>query len=407
MGSSGSARRLDWRRSQSTTAKVREDGVRIVVVGAGVIGLSVAWALQRAGARITLVDPDPGQGATRAAAGMIAPTAEAYHGEAELAALMVYAARAWPRFADDLAAAAGRDSGYRPTRTLVCATDAADRGALTDLHTLHQRFGLVSEPLTTRQARALEPLLSPTLAGAFLMPEDHEVDPRTLTASLLSVLPAPVPHPAVRVLHERDGDPTTPVTGVELADGARLDADAVVVANALSATELAGLPLDLGALLRPVHGDVLRLAPPEDWPDRVGGTVRALVGGFPVYVVPRADGGVVVGATSREAGRPRLSAGGVHQLLRDAIRGVPTLAEYSLVEAMARARPGTPDNGPLLGLLGPGLLLADGFHRHGVLLAPAAAAAATRLLLDAAVPELPGLAPFTPSRFTDHRTVDT
>lgn len=373
--------------------------MRVVVVGAGVIGLSIAWAQQRAGSQVTVVDPDPAQGASRAAAGMIAPTAEAYHGEADLAALMLHAARAWPGFAADLAAGSGRDSGYRTTRTLVCATDAADRGALTDLHALHRRFGLVSEPLTTRQARTLEPLLSPSLAGAFLMPDDHEVDPRILTATLLSVLPDPVRRPAVRVLRAGD-EPTAAAAGVELADGTRLPADAVVVANALGAADLDGLPLDLGTLLRPVHGDILRMAPPPDWREPIGSTVRALVAGSPVYIVPRGDGSVVVGATSREDGRPALSAGGVYRVLRDAIRVMPTLAEFSLLEAMARPRPGSPDNAPLLGLLAPGLLLADGFHRHGVLLAPAAAAAATRLLLDEPVPGLPDLTTFSPARFT-------
>lgn len=370
--------------------------MRIVVVGAGVIGLAIAWTQQRAGSQVTLVDPDPAQGASRAAAGMIAPTAEAYHGEADLAALMTHAARAWPGFAADLTGDSGRDSGYRTTRTLVCATDSADRGALTDLHALHRRFGLVSEALTTRQARALEPLLAPSLAGAFLMPDDHEVDPRTLTATLLSVLPDPVRQPAVRVLREGDGA----AVGVELGDGTRLDADAVVVANALGAAGLDGLPLDLGTLLRPVYGDILRMAPPGDWREPIGGTVRALVCGLPVYIVPRADGSVVVGATSREDGRPALSAGGVYRVLRDAIRVMPALAEFSLLEAMARPRPGSPDNAPLLGLLAPGLLLADGFHRHGVLLAPAAAAAATRLLRGDPTPDLPDLAPFSPARFT-------
>lgn len=132
--------------------------------------------------------------------------------------------------------------------------------------------------------------------------------------------------------------------------------------------------------LRPVYGDILRLRVPEHLRPLLTMTVRALVHGAPVYLVPRADGTVVLGATQREDGRSGVSAGAVHRLLSDAQEVLPAVAELDLIEATTRARPATPDNAPFLGRTGagdgtdvPGLIIATGFFRHGVLLAPIAA----------------------------------
>ncbi len=360
--------------------------MRVIVIGAGVIGLATAWTLRRAGAAVTVVDPAPASGATHAAAGMLAPVAETYYREQELGRLCLASAAAYPGFVAELARALGRevaDVGYLPTRTLIVGADAADRGALSDLHELSLSLGLGSQRLTTREARRLEPLLLPTLSCAFLAEEDHQVDPRILARALLEALVAAgaqvVEEAAAAVTHV--GDDTSPVTGVRLKGGRELGADAVVVANAVAARRLDGLGVDLTRSLRSVYGDVLRLGTPPHLRGLLTGTVRGLVAGRPVYLVPRADGTVVLGATSREDGSDAVSVGGVHELLRDAIRIVPAVAEFSLGEAVARARPGTPDNAPLLGSLpAEGLVAATGTFRNGVLLAPAVGAVVTQLL---------------------------
>jgi glycine oxidase len=191
------------------------------------------------------------------------------------------------------------------------------------------------------------------------------------------------------------------------------------VANGLGAAALQHLPAGLRLPLRAVHGDILRLRVPEKLRPLLTSTVRGLVRGVPVYIVPRQDGTVVIGATQREdalgednhpaatAGAPpgsAVSAGGVYQLLRDAQQLLPAVAELELLEATARARPGTPDNAPLLGRVAapggpgdtPGLIIATGFFRHGILLTPAAAEIC-RQLLDGA--RDPRWAPFRPDRF--------
>jgi glycine oxidase len=215
------------------------------------------------------------------------------------------------------------------------------------------------------------------------------------------------------------------VVGASLAGGGTVLATETIVANGLQAGDLGGLPDGLDLPLRPVHGDILRLAVPQHLQPLVTSTVRGLVHGVPVYIVPRQDGTVVIGATQREdALSDAVSAGGVYQLLRDAQALVPAVAELELLECTARARPGTPDNAPLLGRVPaapgsagdkaghvPGLIIATGFFRHGVLLTPAAAAICAGLLDGHADPRW---APFSPERFsrpaaarTNHPTKET
>lgn len=384
--------------------------MRTIVIGAGLVGLATAWRLRAAGAEVTVVDPAPASGATHAAAGMLAPVAETYYREEALGRLGLASATRYPAFVDEVAAALGRDRGevgYRDTRTLVVGADAADRGSLGDLFDLTIGLGLSMERLTTRQARRLEPLLSPTLSCAFLVEGDHQVDPRVLAQALLQALGGA----GVEFVERRAAAVTAStgaVSGVQLDDGTHLSADRVVLTAGVGARDVADTGVDLRGALHPIYGDVLRLDAPASLRGQVTGTIRALVAGKPAYLVPRADGSLVLGATSREDGNPRVSAGGVHELLRDAIRLLPALAEFALVETVARARPGTPDNAPLLGPLPvPGLVAATGTYRNGILLAPAVADAVAHLLrLDVESP-LPDLSPFDPTRFTRPRERQT
>jgi glycine oxidase len=210
------------------------------------------------------------------------------------------------------------------------------------------------------------------------------VDPRRLVAAIRAGLAERLGHdflvPARAASLLWDG---RRVAGVVLEDGREVRAPETIVANGLGARELGGLPIPLP--LRPVYGDILRLRVPDRLGPLVTATVRGLVRGRPVYIVPRQDGTVVIGATQREDGSDAVSAGGVYELLRDAQALVPAVAELELYETTARARPGTPDNAPLLGRVGgaapvPGLIVATGFFRHGVLLTPAAAQVCVGLL---------------------------
>ncbi|MCU1568707.1 MAG: thiO [Pseudarthrobacter sp.] len=407
----------------------------VAVVGGGVIGHGIAWEAQRSGRSVVLIDDAPGSGASWAAAGMLAPVSELHYQEEDLLELMLDASARWPAFVAGLRAASGADPGYITTPTLAVGADAADRRALMDLRAVQQANGLTVAPLTVREARRREPLLSPAIACALDTPADHQVDPRLLVDCLRRALAG---HGAngtgeegARSGTRRDGTavagavdgyavPTKAaallwqdgaVAGVQLAGGGTVLAGETVVANGLQAAELESLPEGLHLPLRPVHGDILRLAVPRHLQPLVTATVRGLVRGVPVYIVPRRDGTVVIGATQREDApsvTDAVSAGGVYQLLRDAQVLLPAVAELELLECTARARPGTPDNAPLLGRVPategvgqagghiPGLIIATGFFRHGVHLTPAAAAIC-RDLLDGH--EDPRWAPFNPARF--------
>lgn len=362
--------------------------MRVLIVGAGIIGTLTAWELRRRGLAVTLLDPSPAHGATRAAAGMLAPVSEVQYGQDALYPLMLASAAEYPRLISELSQATDLPLGYRPTPTLVLAADQADRTALADLQQVQRRAGMQIEEITVSAARRLEPALSPRLASAFLIPGDHQVDPRVLVTAALDGLRRPGPvagagsGPPVDLITRRATALTcdatgSRVTGVVTDDGSRVPADVVVLTSGLQATRIEGLPAGLRVPLRPVYGDILRLRTPARLlaPGETTlftRTLRAQVHGYPVYLVPRADGEIVLGATSREDGLDAPNSGGVFQLLRDASSIVPGLWETELHEVMARARPGTPDDLPVIGTDPQlsGVVLSSGYFRHGILLAP-------------------------------------
>ncbi|MGH8991351.1 MAG: glycine oxidase ThiO [Acidimicrobiia bacterium] len=371
----------------------------VVIVGGGVIGLAVAWRAARAGLAVTLADDDPAGGASHAAAGMLCPVTEAHYGEEALLALNLASARAWPWFAAELEEASGLGVGYRAEGTLAVAFDDDDLRALDDLHRYHVELGLGGERLRARECRELEPRLSPRVRGGILVAGDHQVDTRAVTAALL----AATSRAGVSLHRERVAELTVAggrATGVRLAGGEPVAAGAVVLAAGCWSAALPGLPAEAAPPVRPVKGQILRLRGPAD-PPLLGHSLRGLRQGRSVYLVPRADGRIVVGATAEEKGfDTTVTAGGVRELLEDANELVPALAELELVEAIARLRPGTPDNAPIIGPSPlPGLVVATGHYRNGVLLAPVTAGAVAELLATGVAPDV--VAPFSPLRFVD------
>ncbi|WP_448850918.1 glycine oxidase ThiO [Corynebacterium sp. 335C] len=335
-----------------------------VIAGGGVIGLATACELLRRGVDVVVADPEPASGATRAAAGMLAPVAEVVWDQPGLYPLMVESAARYPAFAARIAEASGMDAGFLECGTLVLAGDSADRAALTELAQLQRSIGMDAEVIGVREARTLEPALGPGVVGAVRIPGDHQVDPRRLAAAMLAVLGERVVRARVAAVRDDGGR----AGGVVLDDGRVLGAEETVVAAGIGVGGIAGLPEGLRLPVRPVHGDVVRLRVPERLRPLTTRVIRGVVQGRPVYVVPRADGTVVLGATSREDDLAGVSADGVHQLLRDASRLVPAILECEITELIARARPGSPDDVPMIGRVAPGLTVSAGYFRHGILL---------------------------------------
>ncbi|HWC41916.1 MAG TPA: glycine oxidase ThiO [Actinomycetota bacterium] len=366
----------------------------VVVVGGGVIGLAVAWRAAGTGMTVSVVDETPGQGASWAAAGMLAPVTEVHYGEHRLLALNLDAAGRWPAFAAEVEEAGGHPVGYRPGGTLAVARDADDNAALEDLYQFQLRCGLEVERLRSRECRQLEPGLAPGIRGGVLAAGDHQVDNRALVQALLiacrragvGLLTGRVAELAV----DRDR-----VTGVVLADGTRLPAGSVVLAAGCWSGGLGGLAAEALPPVRPVKGQLLYLRGSASEP-----LCTRNVRGLEVYVVPRGDGRVVVGATVEEQGfDTRVTAGAVRDLLQAALELLPDAAELELLETVVGLRPGSPDNAPMLGPAGPeGLVVATGHYRNGILLTPVTADAIAELLATGRVPDL--IAPFTPGRFS-------
>ena len=375
--------------------------MHVIVIGAGVIGTAIAFRLSQGGHRVTVIDPNPGSGASYAAAGMLTPVGEAWHGETELLHILTDSWRRYPEFVRTVEAASQRPSGYRPTPTLICASHSGELDGLHELHRVTQAAGLRSESLTTREARRLEPALSPRLAGAYLAADDHHVDPRMLCAALRAAVEAGGANLVRKSVEsvENQENSLTNSASVRLADGTRREADVIVVANGLGAAEL----LPEVDVMRPIHGDILRLAPARLGPPLLTNVIRGIVNQRPVYLVPRADGSIVLGATAREDDDPRPNVGGMHNLLRDAVALTPGIVDLAVQEFIARARPGTPDNLPLVGEISPGVIAATGFYRHGVLLTPWAADAVTALV-EGNADAVPGLAACDPARFATVRS---
>ncbi|MFJ3834740.1 glycine oxidase ThiO [Streptomyces sp. NPDC054904] len=378
-------------------------GSDVLVIGGGIIGLVTAWRAARRGLRVAVADPDPGGGAARVAAGMLAAVTELHYGEETLLGLNVASAARYPDFAAELSeATGGTDIGYRACGTLAVALDADDRLHLRELHALQRRCGLESEWLTGRECRRLEPMLAPGVRGGLRVDGDHQVDPRRLASALLTACE----RSGVTLCRGRAARLATTgdrAAGAVLDDGTELFADQVVLAAGSLSGRLAGVPPEVAVPVRPVKGQVLRLSVPAAYGPFLSRTVRAVVRGSHVYLVPRENGELVVGATSEELGwDTTVTAGGVYELLRDAHELVPGITELPLVETVAGLRPGSPDNAPLLGPTElPGLHLATGHYRNGVLLTPLTGDVMAELLATGVVPEI--ARPFTPRRFSPTR----
>jgi glycine oxidase len=355
------------------------------VVGAGIVGLASAWRLAQRGLSVVAIERGgAGSGASSVAAGMLAPVTEAEFGEEALLRLNLAGAAAWPAFAAELAERSGRATGYRECGALVVAADRDDLEEVRRLHSFQRSLGLDAEWLTGRECRDLEPGLSPRVGGGVLAAHDHQADPRATLAALRAAL-------------EHEGGEV--VEGVEVAgveehalvtSAGTVRAEHVVVA---AGAWSAGLAPDAPPV-RPVKGQVLRLR------EGAGSALASRIVRTPrCYVVPRASGEIVVGATVEERGfDPAVTAGGVHRLLEAAWEALPDVEERELVETAASFRPATPDNAPVVGRGSiDGLVWATGHHRNGILLAPITAAAVAALVTGSA--PVRELADFGPERF--------
>lgn len=381
------------RRLPLTVHWVMED--KVIIVGGGAIGLAVGFELVRRGTAVTIFDRSTaGRGTSYLAAGMLAPDAEIEFEELELYKLNRESLRRWPAFAQRVEEASGQSIDYRDEGTLLVADDRDSAEALKRRYAFQQEHGLDVEWLTGTEAREIEPFLAPQLSAAVYSPSDHQVDNRRLLEALKRAVQAEggtlrENEPVEAVLPDPD-DPA-----VRTSDGTRVTADRVVVAAGVWSQTLDGLEPDVVPPVRPVKGQVLQLrrASPFD--------LQHVVRGPEAYLAPKSDGRIVVGATSEEMGfDTTVTAGGLYDLLEGAWEVVPGIYDLPVDETWAGLRPASRDHAPLLGRsAAPGVLMATGHYRHGILLTPVTAEELARLIRTGETSDL--IEPFSPLRFSE------
>jgi glycine oxidase len=376
--------------------------LRVAIIGAGVVGLGIAWRLAARGASVEVFDRGAaGAGASHAAAGMLAACSEAEPGEETLIALGRESQARWPGFAAELQEISGIDVELRTEGTLVVALTADDQARIHHHLVFQQKLGLPLQWISAAETRRREPHLAGKLAGAVWSPEDHQVDNRKLAAALRVAA-----EKAGARIRERTAVKDISVSGaradgIVLADGTKVPADVVVLAAGAWSRSIGGVSPELRPPVRPIKGQMLSLQM-----DPAAPLITHVLWAPGVYLVPRRDGRLIVGATVEEkAFDTTLTAGGLLTLLEAAWRAVPSVEELAIDEMWVGHRPGSRDDAPILGP-GPmeGLIYATGHHRNGILLAPITADGIAQLVLEDTLD--PAIRPFGMERFAPQRAAE-
>ncbi|HEY7296665.1 MAG TPA: glycine oxidase ThiO [Xanthobacteraceae bacterium] len=381
---------------------VRISKPKVAIIGAGVIGLGIGWRLAARGATVEIFDRDvAGAAASHAAAGMLAACCEAEPGEEALIALGRESQARWPSFAVEVQEVSGIDVELRTEGTLVVASTADDQARLHHQLVFQHKLGLPLEWITAAETRRREPHLAGKLAGAVFSPQDHQVENRKLAHALRLAAKAAGAivreHAPVSEISTAGGC----ANGLVLADGTRISADVVVLAAGAWSRSIGGLPKELRPPVRPIKGQMLTVRMNAAAP-----LLKHVVWAPGVYLVPRRDGRLIVGATVEEkAFDTTITAGGLLTLLEAAWRVIPSVEELPVEEMWAGHRPGSRDDAPILGPAPlEGLIYATGHHRNGILLAPITADAIARLVLEGALDS--AIRPFGIERFAPARAAE-
>ena len=372
---------------------------KILIIGGGVIGLGIGWQLAKAGASVTIYErAEAGRAASWAAAGMLAPLAEAHTEEPELLKLGCQSLALYPQWVRELEADAEMSIGYRVEGTLIVGLEPDDTHQLRHLYASQQALGLDVEWLTGRAARDIEPALSPRVTAAIRCESDHQVDNRLMLKALRRAYQKYEGVLCENITVERIVIESEVGTGVQTQESFQA-ADVIILAAGCWSAHIEGLPDTLIPPVRPVKGQMLALQMEEGI--TLKNVIRTVRARYPtsVYLVPRTDGRLIVGATSEEMGfDTRLTAGGVFELLRGAWEAVPGIYELPLLETWTGLRPGSRDNAPILGKTAiENLIYATGHYRNGILLTPITAYEISKLILTGETSEI--IAPFRLDRF--------
>lgn len=344
--------------------------LNIAIIGGGIAGLSVAFRLSQLGHKISICDPAVAMGASFAAAGMLAPASEINFSEIPLLKLMQRSGEMWPTFAAEIENASGQTIGYRTEGTLLVGFDQNDASELKRICEFQRDFGIEVNQLNRSQIKALEPNLSASVSFVAHIQNDHQVNNRQLTRALVTALERYgvefICRSAVEINHD-----TRNKYSVTLDNGDRLKPDIVLLAPGAMLNTIQGLPQVISSSIRPVKGQILRVFSPDK--NLLAHVIRAQVASQHVYLVPRADGEIVIGATQEEVGFDHTAkVRPIAEMLTNACKVVPAIGETHFEEQVIRYRPGSNDNAPIVGQYNhSNLYLSLGHFRHGILLSAA------------------------------------
>jgi glycine oxidase len=361
--------------------------MKVVVIGAGVAGLSIGWRLALGGAEVVVLErAQPGRAATWAAGGMIAAAAEKADETMADAEFAVRSASLWPDFAGDIEERSGRAVFYRRDGSLIVASTKAR------FEELVARAGGGVSLLDAAEARRFEPLLNDHISGALFAPDDAQVDNRALGLALAHALvnaggALQINEAVVRF--EMAGDR---IHGVR-TPFALYQGDAFVLAAGAWSGDIKGVPHDVLPPVIPIKGEMIAFRPTNG-----AALPTRLVWGNDVYLIPRHER-LFAGATvAREGFDTAITDTAADWLATQATSLIPALSQWDIVEQWAGLRPGSPDDLPIVGETAlSGLFVASGQYRNGILFAPAIADALCRLILERRpVPEIQA---FDPKRF--------
>ena len=373
---------------------------KIIIVGGGVIGLGIGWQLAKAGAAVTIHERgQAGRGASWAAGGMLGPIAEAHIDELDLLKLSNQSLARYPEWVDELETETEMSIGYRKEGTLIIGIEPDDTYQLRHAYTLYEDLGLNVEWLSGQEAREIEGALSPYVTAAIRCETDHQVDNRLMVQALQRAYKG-----RGGVLHqnstvERIVIENGTATGIQTQDGFQ-GADVCILAAGCWSGQIGGLPETVIPPVRPVKGQMLALQMRDGIV--ISNVIRTVKARYPipVYLVPRTDGRLVVGATTEELGfDTELIVGGIYELLHGGFEAVPGIYKLPLLETWTGLRPGSSDNAPILGKTPvENLIYATGHYRNGILLTPITAYEIAKLVLTGETSET--IAPFHLDRFS-------